>query len=956
MKQKLLVLHLLFLIATLAIIVFAITEGGNLTILILAASALVFVFLIFSSWMKYLAELVTQSGQALSEKHKSSSPWSFNNFTLLNRNHEQVIKKLKVSADSIANLARTENTLATDELLMNDPIGDALQKIRFEMQKLKEEEDKHTWVSQGLARFSEILRNKGEVKEYSYQIISNLVKYIHANQGGLYIEYNTEKQERYLELAACYAYDKRKHVEGKIAEGQGLLGQCMLEKDFVFLTDVPKDYVKITSGLGEATPRNIVVAPLIFNETFFGAIELALFKVMKPHELEFLKKVCENIASEIASLKNIQQTQVMLNESNQLTLELQTREEEMKQNLEELAATQEEMARKQSELSGILNAIDSTLATAEFDTQGKLIKYNSIMEDIFGFNRVQFCTKDITLIIGKESDASFIQILHGKVKGGDFFTRCCNGESVWLSATFTVVHDPQGEPVKVLSLFQNITEKKKQEKEFERLSLVADNTDNSVIITDAGGITEYVNEGFTKMTGYSADEIIGRKPGDLLQGEDTDAETVLRIREKIEARQPIYEEILNYNKKGEAYWVSIAINPVFNKKGELENFISIQANITATKNASLDFRYKLEAISRSNAIIEFDNTGNILDANDNFLKLTEYSLDEIKGKHHRIFMHEGEAEKTTYQEFWKKLGRGEFISDEFERKTKRGKSIWLKGIYNPIFDMNGKTRKIVKFAVDISGEKRLQRLTQKKQKELNSYLDSINNTVASAEFEPNGKFKGANEIFLRVMGYKQDEIVGQPFDFFMGDDPAVIMMWENLRLGKFFSGEFKMKDKTGKDLWLTGTFNPIVVDGNTPQKIMMLAQFTTQEKEKFNDLNTLVHALKSTLPVLEMNEQFVCKTANEKFFKLFGISRLDLRSKSILDFIDPYYHGTWKKRQGEILTQEFISLKLPIKKSDHTASYEVSISVARSLDGHVSRVILLLVKEVEERVPVLAVV
>jgi PAS domain S-box-containing protein len=875
----------------------------------------------------------------------------------LKTNQERVLKKFQISAELISNLSKSEEHLGTKvDLPDNDPIAQALGKLKQEMQNLKREEEKRAWISQGLAKFSEILRQKGEVKEYSQRIIGQLVKYVGANQGGFYIEYKSEDGQRYMQLTGCYAYEKKKFVDGKVMEGEGLLGQCMLEKDVVFVTEVPKDYVKITSGLGHATPRNIVVVPLIFNEVFYGAIELALFEVMKPHELEFLKRVCENIASEVASLKNMDATNRLLTESNHLTQELQSREEEMKQNLEELAATQEEMARKQAELSGVINAIDSTLATAEFNVQGGLVKHNDLLTKIFGFSESQFCEKDFRLITGMESDISFRQVLNGEVSGGDFYTKCCSGQSVWLSTTFTVVHDNQGNPTAVLALVQDITAKKEQEQEFERLSLVANNTDNSVIITDANGITEYVNDGFTKMTGFQASEIIGKKPGKLLQGEDTDQQTIQRIRKKVKLGEPIYEEILNYRKDGQPYWVSIAINPVLNDAGMVDKFISIQANITATKNASLDFRYKLEAISRSNAIVEFDTKGVILDANENFLRLTEYTLDEIKGKHHRIFMPENEAEGREYEFFWEQLGRGELINDEFARVTKTGKKIWLKGIYNPIFDMYGKPKRIVKFAVDITEEKRLEELAQRKEKELNSYLKGINNTIASVVFTPAGEFVSGNEIFMKVMGYQSTDVVGRHFDFFMGDDTAVVMMWENLRLGKFFSGEFKMKDKQRKDLYLTGTFNPIIIDGTTPQNVMMFAQFITQEKEKLNELNTMVHALKSTLPVLELNEQFVCKSANERLLKLFGLSRLEIRSKSILDFIDPYYHVVWNSKVADILAQDFVSIKLPINRGGRMVTYETSISMSRNLEGQVSRIVLLLVRELEENVAVMAAV
>src|SRR5206468_3309538 len=161
-------------------------------------------------------------------------------------------------------------------------------------------------------------------------------KYLKANQGALFIEHEDSEDERYLELTASYAYDRQKFVETKIFEGEGLLGQCMLEKNYIFITDIPRNYVKINSGLGAATPKAITVAPLVYNRKFYGVIELASFETLQSYQVEFLKKVCEIIASEISALKNIEHTKVLLNESTMMARELQIREVEMKRNMEEL--------------------------------------------------------------------------------------------------------------------------------------------------------------------------------------------------------------------------------------------------------------------------------------------------------------------------------------------------------------------------------------------------------------------------------------------------------------------------------------------------------------------------------------------------------------------------------------------------------------------------------------------
>jgi PAS domain S-box-containing protein len=599
MKTKVF-LPLFFFVCTLPAIVLAtILEPDPVVVGSLVIVSFGSVAFLILTVIRYVSDLVRISDEYLHQAHPGKS-W-LNNFDRLKHNQTKSAKKFKSAAEMIGQLVHPENGIADDKVLLNDPIGKALYDVRAEMEKLKDEDKKQAWVTEGLTQFSSILRNKGEIKEYSQRIISSLVKHLGANQGGLFIEYS-KNNERFLELTACYAYDKKKHLDKIILEGQGLLGQCMLEKDFIFITDVPHDYISITSGLGLATPRNIIVAPLNFNNTFCGVIELASFTILQSHHIDFLKKVCEDIASEIVSIKNIEHTRALLDESHALSKELQEREEQMKLNLQQLAATQTEMANKQVELTGTV-------------------------------------------------------------------------------------------------------------KEAER-----------------------------------------------------------------------------------------------------------------------------------------------------------------------------------------------------------------------------------------------------RQAELNSYMAAINNTIASAEFDLNGQFKDANEIFLKVMGYSKAELTGKPFDFFMGVDQTTVMMWENLRLGKFFAGEFNIVGSQKQKLSLNGTFNPIFTGGVRPDKIMMFAQFSTQEKEKLNDLTGMVHAFKSALPVIEFNEKFVCKTANEKALKIFGMSRLDLKTKSIMDFIDPYYHATWIKKQLDILNNNSSNCLIPVVTSTRATTYEVNVSVIKNLEGNVSKVIVILVKEVEQMVSVLAVV
>lgn len=163
---------------------------------------------------------------------------------------------------------------------------------------------------------------------------------------------------------------------------------------------------------------------------------------------------------------------------------------------------------------------------------------------------------------------------------------------------------------------KDVTELVRQRRQFELLSLVADQTDNAVIITDAEERIEYVNGGFERLTGYTSAEVMGKKPGRVLQGSGTSAETRARIRAALAAGRPIYEEILNYSKTGEPYWVSLAINPVRDASGRIVRFISIQANVTETKQRALNFDVRLAAISATNAIAEWTADGRPVSTND----------------------------------------------------------------------------------------------------------------------------------------------------------------------------------------------------------------------------------------------------------------------------------------------------------------------------------------------------
>lgn len=228
-----------------------------------------------------------------------------------------------------------------------DAMGKALIHIKQNLIAIKAEDQQRNWSSDGLAKFVQVLQSASNLKALSNDIIVNLVRIIKANQGALFLaEKDNETDQERLEMQACYAYNRSKHFSRTIAVGEGLVGQAYLERRTIYLKEVPDRFVRITSGLGEANPRFVLIVPLRMTETIVGIIELASFKDFSSHEIEFAEKIGESIAYTVASIRTSERTRRMVDELNEQAEQMRSQEEELKQNQEELQATQETISRK----------------------------------------------------------------------------------------------------------------------------------------------------------------------------------------------------------------------------------------------------------------------------------------------------------------------------------------------------------------------------------------------------------------------------------------------------------------------------------------------------------------------------------------------------------------------------------------------------------------------------------
>lgn len=251
------------------------------------------------------------------------------------------------------------------------------------------------------------------------------------------------------------------------------------------------------------------------------------------------------------------------------------------------------------------------------------------------------------------------------------------------------------------------------------------------------------------------------------------------------------------------------------------------ASAKGHKTASPDAANQLAAIRRSLAVIEFDMDGNVLDANENFLKALGYTIEEIKGRHHSIFVDEKYRTSPAYREFWARLNAGEYFSDEFKRIGKGGREVWIQATYNPILDEAGKPYKVVKFSADITQQKT-------ESTDARGQVAAIWRSQAVIEFDMSGSVLNANENFLGAMGYTLEEIRGKHHRMFVEESyrvsPEYKEFWAKLNAGQYLSAEFKRIGKGGREVWLQASYNPILnVDGK-PYKVVKFAADVTEQK------------------------------------------------------------------------------------------------------------------------------
>lgn len=501
-----------------------------------------------------------------------------------------------------------------------DSLGHSLVLMRDNLLANNEKESEQNYIAEGKEIVSDILRIHNKIDELSFQVIVNLINYVKAIQGALYL---FDSDKNILVNVATYAYNRKKFVNQEFRIGQGLVGQCAFEKDIVYLTEIPEDYVSITSGiLGDAKPQSILIVPLITDEKLQGVIEIAsLEPAISDLTIKFMRELGEIIARTLFNLRINQKTETLLLEAQKMTIELKENEDQLKQNAEEMRVTQEELQKSNEQLESKINEVENAQKRLN-----ALLENASEIITIYNENlSITYQSPSVKKILGFTAE----EMMHGKdferlTRKGEIEMRMMfnklsetpdepvtfqytflkkNGDKIFLETTGrNLMKDPAIRGYLLNS--QDITERKRAEKEERMRSKMQSLSENSldiIIRLSTSGQFFYVNPVVERYLNIEPKDLMTK----TLKGVEIEEELLLyfedtlkRIRSKPEKLNTELKMMMKSGATSQIRIISFDAIPEYNEN-ELETVLFVGHDITESKRIEQEIQEKNKKIEDS---------------------------------------------------------------------------------------------------------------------------------------------------------------------------------------------------------------------------------------------------------------------------------------------------------------------------------------------------------------------
>ncbi len=574
---------------------------------------------------------------------------------------------------------------------------------------------------------------------------------------------------------------------------------------------------------------------------------------------------------------------------------------------------------KEKELSlyykGQIEAISKSQAIIEFNTNGMVLNANEnflktlgySLDEIIGKPHSIFCEDE--LVKSPEYTKIWTALKNGHFHAGQFKRITKDGLVIWIQATYNPIYGVDGKVSKIIKFAHNIT----QEKElslYHQGQIDAISKSQAVIEFDKNGVCLNANHNFLKTFNYTLEEIIGKHHSIFCEKDYVDSVDYKEFWDTLKQGEFHSGQYKRLDRSGKIIWIQATYNPIYGIDGDVIKIVKFAHNITNDKKVSLYYEGQVEAICKSQAVIEFDINGVVINANNNFLNTLGYTLEDVKGKHHSMFCDRIYTHSKEYTEFWDTLKEGIYHSGQYKRLSKDGQIVWIRATYNPIFGVDGKITRVVKFAHDITKDQKKNLLNEGK-------IDAISKSQAVIEFDINGNVLYANDNFLQALKYNNlDEIKGKPHSIFclksFVSSPEYKQAWRDLRNGKFYAGAFKRVDKYGGIVWIQATYNPIYGINGRISRIVKFAHNITEDKELGLYYKGQIEGICKSQAVIEFDAAGIVQSANENFLKTVGYTLNEIKGKhhSIFCLEEFYkteeYKEFWKNlRKGEYQSGQF---------------------------------------------------
>jgi methyl-accepting chemotaxis protein len=688
----------------------------------------------------------------------------------MNESLNKVIRGLRLTESFALGIGKG-NLQESYELVSNeDQLGVALLTMREslkhsqeEEEKRKQEEEIRNWATHGIAMFGDILRqDSNQMKKLGYNITTNLVNYLDVNQGAFFVVNDEQEEDVFYELVTAIAYGRDKFIKKEIRIGEGLVGRCIFERKTIFLTEVPSDYAQITSGLGTANPTCILIVPCILNDVVYGAIEIASFRVLQPHEIGFVEKLGESIAATISNVKVSEKTSRLLRASQNQSEELAAQEEELRQNLEEMEATQEDLKRQMEtneqmrsnmrKQNALLDALMTSLPDYIYfkDKESKFLRVSLSMIDLFG-------AQSADELVGK-SDFDFHNVSNAQKYYDDEQTiirnkkgitnqlqkeTMSNGTHKWMSVTKLPLLTADGDCIGTFGISKDVSEYKNLE-------------------IDANQKNEELQKAFEEMKAAQ---------NDLKQQEEIN--NMMRANEL--RQNALLDALLN------------SLPDYIYFKDEESRFIRISKSLISLFGAK--------------------------------------TVDDVVGKSDFDY-HTPENARKFYDDEKRIQETRQGIVDQLQEEVMPdGSSKWVNVTKLPLVANSGDCIGTFGISKDVTKLKQLEIDTHKREEELRGLIDAIKASTLTVEYDSNGIIIDVNQATLDLLKLEKEEIIGtnhrQSIEMVAVSEKEFKAFWNDLRKGIIRREKTKVTINKNEIL-LSETYTPIMDSSGKMVKVLKI--------------------------------------------------------------------------------------------------------------------------------------